>query len=296
MLKLTHLRCFSMVAETGSISAAAKRLHRSPSAISMTLSNLEAEFGRNLFESEGKSRLTPFGDYVLSIARDQLNRFDRAMDSIQAYANNGFGRVDIATVPSFAMHYLPSLLSTFSQQFPQITLAIRDDSSSHINRLITQGEIDVGIASPIEEDIEQVNYQPILTDPLGVVCSPSHELAKLGRELRWEDLHGQTFIANGTCNRIQDPEFQTIVSAAEMDVQNTTSILAMVSANVGITTLPQLAIPEAREDVVFLKTAYKDLNRSICILTPTDRSLSPASAAFVDIVTDSLATQSDGKG
>ena len=288
MPKLTHLRCFATVAETGSITLAAKRLHRSPSAISMTLSNLEGEFGRNLFESEGKSRLTPFGDYVFSIASDQVKRFDRTIDSIQAYANNGFGRVDIATVPSFAMHYLPSLLSTFSAQFPQITLAIRDDSSSHINRLIAEGEIDVGIASPIIEDIEQINYQTVLTDPLGVICCPTHELAQLDRPLCWADLQGHTFIANGTCNRIQDPEFQAIVTEAEMEVKNTTSILAMVSANIGITTLPRLAIPEAREDVVFLKTAYEDLHRSICILTPTDRSLSPASAAFVDIVTASL--------
>ena len=290
MLKLMHLRCFAMVAETGSISAAAKRLHRSPSAISMTLSNLEAEFGRNLFESEGKSRLTPFGDYVLNIASDQLNRFDRAIDSIQAYANNGFGRVDIASVPSFAMHYLPSLLSTFSKQYPQITLAIRDDSSSHINQLITQGEIDVGIASPIRENTEQINYQSILTDPIGVVCSPEHHLAKLNRPLTWDDLQGEAFIANGTCNRIKDPDFRTIVDAAEMDVQNTTSILAMISANVGVTTLPQLAIPETRKDVVFLKTEYENLHRSIGILTPKDRSLSPASSAFVEIATTSLMT------
>lgn len=289
MLKLSHLRCFATVAESGSITTAAKRLHRSPSAISMTLSNLESEFERDLFEPEGKSRLTPFGDYVYSIASEQINRFDRAIDSIKAYAHNDFGRVDIATVPSFAMHYLPSLLSTFNKQYPQITLTIRDDSSSHINQLITQGEIDVGIASPLTEDNEQVNYRTIMTDPLGVVCSTRHKLAQLGRPLLWEDLHDQTFIANGTCNRIQDPEFQAIVDKADIDVQNTTSILAMVSANLGVTTLPKLAIPEERDDVVFLTTAYANLHRSICILTPADRSLSPASNAFVETVIRGIA-------
>lgn len=293
MPKLSHLRCFITVADTGSISAAAKRLHRSPSAISMTLSNLEAEFGRKLFESEGKSRLTPFGDYVFSISSEQLTRFDRAIDSIQAYANNSFGRVDIASVPSFATHFLPRLLSNFNQSYPQITLAIRDDSSTHINQLIIQGEIDIGIASPVSENTELVNYQPILTDPLGVVCSPTHALAQLGRPLLWEDLQGQPFIANGTCHRIQNPEFQEIVAAADIDVQNTTSILAMVSANVGITTLPRLAIPEDRKDVVFLTTAYENLHRSICLLTPVDRSLSPASEAFIEIATQSLQAETN---
>lgn len=284
MPKLNHLRCFVTVAETRSVTAAAKQLHRSPSAISMTLTNLESEFGRPLFEADGKSRLTPFGDYVFGVANEQLNRFTRAIDSVQAYANNGFGRVDIATVPSFASHYLPSLLADFNQQFPQITLAIRDDNSARINHLVMQGEIDVGIASPLLEDHERVNYQTLLTDPIGVICSPNHALAKLKHPLTWEDIREQTFIANGTCNRIDDPQFKEIVAAAEIDVQNTTSILAMVSANIGVTTLPRLAIPENRKDVVFLPTAYDHLVRSVCILTPADRTLSPASESFVNMV------------
>ena len=255
----------------------------------MTLSNLEAELGRNLFESEGKSRLTPFGSYVFDIASDQISRFDRAIDSIQAYAHNNYGRVDIATVPSFATHYLPSLLSTFNSRFPQITLTIRDDSSRHINQLVVNGEIDVGIASPIDEDADTVRYQPILADPLGIVCSQNHPLTKLNRPLLWEDLRDQTFIANGTCHHIKHTDFQAIVDAADIDVQNTTSILAMVSANVGVTTLPGLAIPEERKDVVFLTTAYENLHRSIGILTPANRSLSPASSAFVAMVIESLA-------
>ncbi len=63
---------------------------------------------------------------------------------------------------------------------------------------------------------------------------------------------------------------------------------AMVLANVGVTTLPRLAIPEECKDVVFLTTSYAGLHRSIGILTPTDRSLSPASAAFADVVIKGL--------
>jgi len=284
MLKLSHLRCFATVAESGSITTAAKRLHRSPSAISMTLSNLENELGLPLFEAESKSRLTPFGAYVFEIASEQIKRFDRAIENIQAYAHNGIGLVNIASVPSFATHYLPSLLALFYQQYPQIALSVRDDSSMHINRLIIQGEVDVGIASPISGEPGLLNFQPLLTDPIGVVCSLGHPLSKLDRPLQWQDLKNQTFIANGTCTRITDPDFQLIVEAADLDVQNTTSLLAMVSANIGITTLPRLAIPEERKDVVFLSTAYENLHRSIGILTPTNRSLSPATNAFVETV------------
>lgn len=285
MPKLSHLRCFVMVARTGGISSAAKLLHRSPSAISMTLSNLESELGRNLFEADSKSHLTPFGAYVFEVSEDQIIRFDGAIERIEAFARNDFGCLLIGTVPSFASHYLPDLLAAYSERFPQVNLNLRDDSSISINRLVASGEIDVGIASPTDDEaLKSVNCEPLMSDPIGVVCSLKNELTQLNRPLTWPDLAGQTFIVNGTCRRIKDLEFQKLIESSEIEVKNTTSLLAMVSANVGVTSLPRLAIPEQRKDVVFLSTAYDDLDRSIGILTSAERSLSPAAVAFVDML------------
>lgn len=283
MIKQEHLRCFVAVAELGSISAAAKRLFRSPSAISMTTTNLENEFDRPLFESDSKSRLTPFGAYVFEVASTQIKRYDNAVESIHAYARNGFGRVDIAAVPSFATRYLPNLLTEFIASHPNITLSIGDDSSTHINSLVEKGDIDIGIVSPCKE-FHSVTCHPLLTDPIGIVCSQSHPLASLKRPITWADIAAETFIANGTCHHIQDEAFQAIVAAAEIDVQNTTSLLALIAEGVGITTLPRLAVPEERKDVVFLTPEYDGLFRTIGIITPTDRSLSPAAISFVETV------------
>lgn len=285
MIKQEHLRCFVAVAELGSISAAAKRLFRSPSAISMTTTNLENEFDRPLFESDSKSRLTPFGAYVFETASAQIKRYDNAVDSIHAYARNGFGRVDIAAVPSFATRYLPSLLTEFIESHPNITLSIGDDSSTHINNLVEKGDIDIGIVSPRKE-FHSVNCHPLLTDPIGIVCSRSHSLASIKRPITWDDIADETFIANGTCHHIEDEVFQAIVAKAEIDVQNTTSLLALIAEGVGITTLPRLAVPEDRKDVVFLTPEYDGLFRTIGIITPTDRSLSPAAMSFVETVID----------
>lgn len=283
MIKQEHLRCFVAVAELGSISAAAKRLFRSPSAISMTTTNLEKGFGHPLFESDSKSRLTPFGAYVYEVASQQIKRYDNSVASMHAYARNGFGRVDIAVVPSFANCYLPGLMTKFIESHPDITLSIRDDSSTHIYSLIEKGDIDIGIVSPQKEFVA-VNCQNLLTDPIGVVCKRSHPLTSLNRPLTWADISQETFIANGTCHHIQDETFQSIVSSAEIDVQNTTSLLAMIAEGVGITTMPRLAVPADHKDVVFLTPEYENLYRTISIITPTERSLSPAGSAFVDTV------------
>ena len=281
--KQSHLRCFVTVAELGSISAAAKHLHRTPSAISMTVSNLEAQFGQPLFETGSKARLTPFGSYVFETAGEQLKQFDRSMESIRAYARNDFGRVDIASVPSFATRHLPGLLADFVGRYPDVVLSIGDDSSAHINKQVEQGQIDVGIAS-LARDSSAVQCRPLLSDPLGVVCSRSHRLARLDRPLTWDDLDGHRFIANGTCALIEDTEFKAVLEGSDMDVQNTTSLLALVATGFGITTLPRMAVPANRRDVVFKKTRYRGLQRTIGIVTSTRRSLTPAAAAFVDAV------------
>lgn len=281
--KQSHLRCFVTVAETGSISAAAARLHRTPSAISMTVSGLESQLGRPLFEAGSKSRLTPFGAYVFETSRKQLKQFTRSMESIEAYARNDFGRVDIAAVPSFATRYLPGMLANFIGRYPQVVLSIRDASSAQINQLVEQDHIDVGIASP-PEDTSTLQFRPLLSDPLGVVCSRSHALSELDRPLTWDDLRGHSFIANGTCELIRDADFRAILASSDMDVQNTTSLLALVAAGFGITTLPRLAVPVDRRDVAFIPTQYDRLQRTIGITTSTGRSLAPAAAAFVGIV------------
>lgn len=281
--KQSHLRCFVTVAEMGSISAAAVRLHRTASAVSMTVTGLEAQLGRPLFEAGSKNRLTPFGAYVFETSSEQLKQFERGMKSIEAYARNDFGRVDIAVVPSVATVYLPGILSNFVGRYPHVVLSIRDDSSAQINKLVELGQIDVGIAS-LTEDASNLGFQPLLSDPLGVVCSPSHALNRLNRPLSWSDLQGHRFIANGTCGLIRAAQFRSLLAESEMDVQNTTSLLALVATGFGITTLPRLAIAEEREDVAFKTTRYARLQRTIGIVTSKNRSLAPAAAAFVDAV------------
>ena len=286
-IKQSHLRVFVTVAELGSISAAAQQLHRSPSAVSMTVTNLEHQLNHPLFEADSKSRLTPFGRYVFDIAHEQLRRFEQSLSSIQAYANNHLGRLDIAALPSFASTYLPAFLQCFISRYPKIKLSIRDDSSAHIHQLLVQGDIDLGIASPSAES--NIVCQPLFSDLLGVVCSSSHPLARLNRPLHWDDLRSHCFIANGTCALIGDKAFQDLLNDAVIEVQNTTSLLALVSAGVGVTTLPRMAVNAQRRDVIFIPTCYPALVRTIGIVTLGNRTLSPAAGAFAKMLQASFA-------
>ncbi len=282
-LKQTHLRCFAAVAELGSVTGAARQLHRSASAVSMTVTNLENQLGQALFEPETKSRLTPFGHYVYMVATEQLGRFDHAIAGIAAYARNDIGRVDIAAMPSYASRYLPNILAEFIDKHPKIELSISDNSSAQIRRMIEQGEIDFGIASLTESETNS-DFKPLLADPVGLVCSRDHRLAGISKPIDWLQIDSETFIANGTCHLIDAEDFLPILNGAEIFVQNTTSLLALIAAGVGISTLPKLAVPPEREDVVFKEFNHPNLVRTLGIVTPENRTLSPAAKACIQSI------------
>lgn len=282
-LKQAHLRCFVTVAELGSVTEAAKKLHRSISAVSMTVCNLENQLGQPLFEFEGKSKLTPFGQYVFEVGKEQVIRFDNAMAGIQTYAENGIGRVDIAAVPSYATLYMPTMFSNFIKKYPKITFRISDSSSLQIKKMIRRGEIDFGIASQ-SEDLQEEKFKPLVTDPMGLVCSKDHRLAKSIKSINWSEIEQDVFIANGTCDLIKAPQFEPILKRSEIMVQNTTSLLALIAAGVGVTTLPRKAVPVGREDVVFKEIDNLKLIRTLGIITHKNRTLSPAANACAEFI------------
>ena len=79
---------------------------------------------------------------------------------------------------------------------------------------------------------------------------------------------------------IADPFFQRIFAASILMVRNTTSLLAMVRANVGVTVLPRLAIDKFEQEPCFLPVADPLAQRQIGILHLAHTSPSPVARSF----------------
>ena len=144
-LRIGALRAFLTVAEEGSIKNAALRLHRTPSAISMTLSQIEDHLGGPLFERDRKSSLTALGSFVRDVAQVMVRDYDRGIEIIQAYAQNRTGRLRLATVPSVATHLLPPLLRGFVDSHPRVEVELVDTDSQQVLQRVDSGEADFGI-------------------------------------------------------------------------------------------------------------------------------------------------------
>lgn len=120
------------MAEEGNIKDAATRLLRTPSSVSMTLSALEDELGRPLFEQDRKSGLTVLGTYVRDMAEVMIRDHDRGIETIKAFAQSRLGRLHIVAVPSVASRILPPILREFLRRQSGAAVSLVDTDSHQV--------------------------------------------------------------------------------------------------------------------------------------------------------------------
>lgn len=278
-IKLEMMRCFRAVAERGTLAEAAEALGRTPSAVSMTLSQFEREVGATLFEGAGKGRLTPLGRMVLDEVTEALDHFDRRLRAIEGAARAEAGLVRLAVTPSLAAAVMPAIVERFRAAHAGVQIEMRDMDSRAVVEALKAELADIGLATAAETD--GIARRRLFSDAFGAVVPVAHPLARRGA-CGWADLAGENFISNGLCDLIPDAAFAPIREGAGLRVPNTTSLLALVRAGVGVTVLPRLALAQGETGVAFVPLEAVGTRREVHLLTRAGRPLAPAARAFAD--------------
>ena len=280
-LKLEMLRVFQTVAEQGSLSLAAAKLGRTPSAISMMLSQLEDDIGDRLFETDRKNKLTPLGALVLEESRRANEAFLRSTEAIRRHAMSTAGLIRIAAVPSATVTLLPNVVTSFRKHRPDVRLEISDVDTASVVRRVQLDEADIGIISS-ETDTGH-DGEIILTDELGIVCHKESAISAAWAEGRqtWDVLSLEPFISNPLCSIVKAPEVQAILLECNLEAKNTTALLAFVRNRIGATILPKSAMI-TEPDLMFLCPANDQAKRHLIKIHAPDRQMSPVARQFWD--------------
>ncbi|WP_303288503.1 LysR family transcriptional regulator [Marinobacter sp. SS8-8] len=277
-LKIQPLRYVLAVWEEGSFHGAALKLHRSQPALSMAIRDLEERLGQPLFEKAHKGQLTPFGEYCLPRFRELIKQHDRLASELQRIAEGHQGRVTLATVPSVASRLMPEFLAAFVAEYPNININLHDENAEFVCRLVASGEVDLGISSMWVPD-ESLSFTFLFEDNVGVVMRRDHPLASRA-SLNWQELTEERFIANGTSRLLKHTAAASLVDNNDFFISNMISLLAMLEAGSGITTLPRLAFPVDNERLCFVPLSKPRLVRRMGIIKQAHRSLSPSAQAL----------------
>jgi DNA-binding transcriptional LysR family regulator len=164
------LQTFVAIAESGSFTEAAKRVHRTQSATSMQIKRLEELLGRPVFAREGRTvRLNPDGELLLGHARRILDAHREALATfVQPELQ---GTVSLGTVDEYAVTFLPSILARFAETHPLVHVQVICDMTVNLLRRLSENEIDFAMVTHGYGDDGGI---VLLREPLVWVTSAGH--------------------------------------------------------------------------------------------------------------------------
>tara|TARA_A100001391_G_C5007600_1_gene262398 strand:+ start:130 stop:1008 length:879 start_codon:yes stop_codon:yes gene_type:complete len=230
-VSLDQLQAFVIAAETGSFSAAARRLHKAQSAVSTQISNLEEDLGLALFSRAGRSpTLTPAGEHLLLEARVILDRREHLIGVARSFEAHVEQRLVVAIDEIYPERIMAEVFAEFAEHFPHVELELLFPMMEDVSRLVLTGKADLGVMWRQEILPTELGFQTLGWVPIKMVCGKHHPLAEV--RVDWEDLkrHRQILVAAHS----DGPEKQRLRVAPEVWwVESHWVILQLVRQGIG---------------------------------------------------------------
>lgn len=178
-MDIQNIRAFLAIAETGSFSRAAEKLFITQPAISKRISSLEESLDCQLFDRLGKTiQLTQAGEALIPSYQRILTEIDQTERIVSSLRTNVSGHLRFGTSHHIGLHRLPPVLRQYTRQFPDVELDIQFMDSEQAAALILKGSIELALITLPDEVEKPLTTIPVWTDPMEVVVSNDHPLAK----------------------------------------------------------------------------------------------------------------------
>ncbi len=235
-MDLTQLEVFATVAEEGSVTAAADKLHRVPSNISTRIKQLEEELGTPLFHREKlRLHISDPGKTFLSYAKRILALAEEAKQSVSGQRPNGI--FTLGAIESCAAVHIPPVLARYHQAYPDVELDLSTGPSGDMIDGMLSGQFSAAFVDgpPKHPDIEGV---PAFDEEMVLISALNHPVVS-----RASDISGSTiyaFRANCSYRRLFENWFaqDDAVPGKIYEMESYHGIVACVTAGAGLALVP----------------------------------------------------------
>ncbi len=245
-MDIRQLEMFCAVAEEGSFTRAALRLHVSQSAVSRQLQLLEGELGGPLLHrSVSGVTLTPEGELLLRAANRIQRDLREAVWQISETKKMKRGQLRIAGGGTVCLYVLPQLLRRFRAQHRDVDLLVKTGSTDAVLQLLRNHQLDVALLTlPVAG--ADLAVRPALREELVVITAPKHPLTQQ-RVIDAASLaeHPLVLFEPGSNTRLLVDQFfseQQLPMHVAMETESVEIIKAMVASGLGIALVPYVAI------------------------------------------------------
>ena len=242
---LRQLRYFDALSRHSHFGRAAAACAISQPALSMQIKELENALGAVLFERGARQvRLTKLGEDAALRVRDILRAVDELGDFARASRDRLAGRLRLGMIPTIAPYLLPAVMGDLTRLHPELDIHVREALTTKLIQELAEGRLDAAIvALPVSEpsltEVALFAENFLLVRPGEDEGAPVPGSEKL-REMRL------LLLEEGHCFREQALSFcnmQSPLPREMLDASSLSTLVQMVGAGMGVTLIPEMAVP-----------------------------------------------------
>ncbi|MDY3870927.1 MAG: selenium metabolism-associated LysR family transcriptional regulator [Clostridiaceae bacterium] len=296
-MDIKQLEVFTAVVDSNSFSKAAEQLHLTQPTVSTHIASLEKELKIKLIVRTTKEIFpSEAGKLLYQYARKILRTRKEAVEAIQAYSKEMCGTIHIAASTIPGQYFLPKLLRSFREKYPDIQFAMETTDSQEVVAAVASRAAEIGFCGTLL-DAPKCTYQDFADDRL-VLITPNtrkyRQYQKKGFPVR--RILDESFISreSGSGTRKETEQFlrEMGVDVSQLkvavEVRSTDNIKKMVSEGLGIAVISRAA---AENDCQFGNLLAFDfdsvsLRRKLYIVRHKKGILSPIAQTFYDFAID----------
>lgn len=272
------LQTLVAIADSGSFVTAAKKVHRTQSAVSMQMKRLEEIVEQPLFEKHGRrSVLTLHGQNLLLYARRILNLQQEALAVFRSPEIQG--EVRLGVCDDYVMSFMPPIFASFAKAFPKVHIRLDSQPSARLIETTREGQLDFSLVNIIDN---KAAYEKLTNEPLVWVTSPNHsthEVSPLPLAVESNCLWGKwAQKALDDANRLYRVGYSTF---------NIAGVVAMLEAGLAVSVMSRSSVPPHLR-VLQQADGFPELPDTEIGLVLSSRELSPAAKCLADAVRQSL--------
>lgn len=288
MLNFNQFRVFYYAAKNLNFTAAAGELFITQPAVTAQIKAFEEFCNLRLFKKKGrKIYLTDEGRALYAYAA-KIFKFEKEIEAvIDDMRELKRGVLSLGTTKAYARYFMPLMITTFHENYPQIKIQLNEGSSLDMIHALLDFNIEVAIIAKAEDN-SAVHFFPFSREEMALIVAPGHSLTKK-KKISFADLATLPFImkekGSGTRKLVEELfEMESCTPNVLMETSNTEFIKQLVQRGEGVSFVVKEAVAaelkEKKLTAVPLRGPGVYLDVSIAYLK--EQVLSPPARAFVD--------------
>ena len=192
-MEIRQLEYFLMVSKVNSFTRAAERLYVSQPAVTNAVRALEDELGIKLFDRNQKQALlTSEGHIFYAHVEKLMHGISNTLQEINAIKNLSGGVLRLGLTPFGGIHSCVLLIKKYMESYPNIKIAVHEDSTENLQKLLVEDQIDTAIVFSGKE-ISALSYISLDQQELILCCERQHRFRRRN-VVKIEDLKDESLI------------------------------------------------------------------------------------------------------